>query len=161
MAKTTTKTTVENDIVDIDLSTLRKKRFRIDGDNDRILELNTSDVGIISRLTEGEKKLNELMTKVYSASSSDDENSELDIDKMGTTIDEVDKEMREVIDMVFDSNVSEVCAPFGNMYDFINGGFRYETIINTLLQLYETNISKETAKMRKRIQQHTDKYTKK
>ena len=32
---------------DIDLSAIRKKRFRIDGDNNRFIELNTSDMNIL------------------------------------------------------------------------------------------------------------------
>ena len=51
---------VDDNVVDLDLSVIRKKRFRVDGDNNRILELNTSDVGIVSRLNEVYPKLQKL-----------------------------------------------------------------------------------------------------
>ena len=48
------------DIVDLDLSAIRKKRFRVDGDDSKILELNTSDLNILPRLKESYPKLQEL-----------------------------------------------------------------------------------------------------
>ena len=54
---------VQSGVVDIELGSLRKQRFRINGDNNRILELNTSDMGIITRLSELYPKLQELADK--------------------------------------------------------------------------------------------------
>ena len=50
-------TTANDNIVDIDLSVTERKRFRIDGDNNRILYLNTSDMGMVTRLEEAENQL--------------------------------------------------------------------------------------------------------
>ena len=49
--------TVPADVIDIDLSPTKKKSFRIDGDNSRIIYLNTSDVNIAIRLEELYPKL--------------------------------------------------------------------------------------------------------
>ena len=73
----------------------------------------------------------------------------------------VDTDMRNLIDYLFDSNVSEVCAPFGSMYDPIDGIQRYEHIINALIPLYDETISTETKKVQARVKKHTSKYTKK
>lgn len=166
---------LNENIVDVDLSVLRKKRFRIDGDNNRILELNVSDVGIVARLSDSYPKLDELTTKAQSIGTekpkkakaeteleiNEDEIEREEFQAMGNTLTEIDAEMRKIIDYIFDSNVSEVCAPFGNMYDPIEGQFRYEIIINTIANLYENNISKEATKIHQRIEKHTNKYTKK
>ena len=43
----------EPDVVDVDLGFVEKKRFRIAGDYNRMLELNVSDLNIFARLKEG------------------------------------------------------------------------------------------------------------
>lgn len=157
-----------NEFVDINLSGAQKKRFRIDGDNNRILELNTSDLNLIIRLREAYPKLVELSTEAFSKWPEQfdvDDNTDFMTDPNITTATEIlketDLEMRKLIDYVFDANASEVCAPYGSMYDPVNGKLRYEHIIDCLSGLYENDISAEMKKISKRVQKHTDKYTKK
>lgn len=148
---------VNNNIVDIDLSITRKKRFRIDGDDNRIIELNTSDMTILNRLDEADKQLRELADKATFGLSEtgDDDNADAVKELLAT-----DKQMRAIIDYLFDAPVSDVCAPDGSMYDPFNGKYRFEHIMEILFALYEKNISEEIKKMRKNVQKHTDKYTK-
>lgn len=164
----TTETTekeefVQNDIVDIQLGSLRKQRFRINGDNTKILELNTSDLGIITRLSELYPKLQELADKAVQIGQDDtlsetEEEFKTQVDKMGSQLKEIDLGMRDYIDKLFDSNVSEVCAPYGTMYDVVNGQFRYDEIIDKLTNLYETNIEKETKALKTRLAKKVEKY---
>lgn len=153
--------------VDINLSETQRVRFRIDGDNDRILELNISDMGIVTRLRDGYPKLDKLTQKIASLDNIEEIDEDADepttmkvVNKMGTAIEEIDKEMRDIMDGIFDANVSEVCAPDGTMYDLFNGKYRYEIILERLLPLYNENMDKEYKAISKRIQKHTDKYTK-
>lgn len=141
-------------IIDIDLSVTRKKRFRIDGDDDRVIELNTSDMNILLRLDEVEARLNNLADSV-TFSPDDTEHVEENVKKLLAT----DTEMRELMDYLFDSPISAVCAPSGSMYDPFNGKYRFEHIIETLFALYEDNIEAEYKKMSKNVQKHTAKYT--
>lgn len=159
----------QDDVVDIDLSTTRKKKFRIDGDNDRVLELNVSDMSIFSRVKEMYpkliKKAGEASIKMSEDDTefTDDENV-LESEALASTVDtlaEIDKDMREGLDYIFNSNVSELCAPDGSMYDPFNGKFRFEHILETLSALYENNLNAEIKKMTKRVNKHTSKYTKK
>ena len=160
--------TTTNNIVDISLDVIRKKRFRIDGDDSRILELNTSDLNILARLKEAYPKLTDLAERAFKNLPDVDSQAE-DYDFMTDaatanvidTLKNADKEMRELVDYIFDSNVSELCAPSGSMYDPINGKFRFEHIIDTIAVLYETTVSDEITKVSKRVKKHTDKYTKK
>lgn len=160
-------TNVTNKIQDINLSETRKQIFRVDGDDSRVLELNTSDLNLLVRLREAYPKLIALSDdafKRWPQVAETDENLDFMTDPAITAtiqiLQDVDKKMRELVDYIFDSNVSEVCAPNGSMYDPINGKLRYEYIIECLTSLYETNISSEMKKISKRVQKHTDKYTK-
>lgn len=146
--------------VDIDLGVTRKKRLRIDGDNSRIVELDLSDMGILSRLTDAYPKLEKLQAKAMKISEDVTEGGEeYDEVKLGKDLKSIDKDMRNILDTIFDSNVSEVCAPSGTMFDPFQGGFRYEYIINALVKAYDDNISSEVEKINKPgIEKHTKKY---
>ncbi len=154
MAKKLTST--NNDVIDISLSSIRKKRFRIDGDDSRILELDTSDLSILSRIREAYPKLQELNDKAVSDWAHRDNE---DYDATVDILTNIDSEMRKLIDYIFDTNASELCAPTGTMYDPIGGQFRFEHIITTLSALYETNINSEVKQLSERVQKYTNKYT--
>lgn len=155
-------TVIPNDIIDVDLSVIKKKKFRINGDNSKILELNTSDMGIVTRLDESYQKLIDLQNSVASLADDvkDEDNDREALSSTANKLNKIDGEMRELLDYIFQSNVSEICGSEGSMYDPINGTFRYEHIISTLIKLYENNLSKEFNKMKQNISKHTAKYTK-
>ena len=159
-------TNTVNDIIDLDLQVIRKKRFRFNKDDSRILELNTSDMNIITRISEVYPKLNALQDKAsklmegLNPNETDDPNALMqDVTTMANRLKEVDTEMRKLLDYMFDSNVSEITAPDGSMYDPFNGSFRFEYIITLLMKQYEDNLQSEFGKMEKQLKKHTDKYT--
>lgn len=157
------ETKVNDTIVDIDLSPIRKKKFRIDGDDNRILELNVSDLGIFSRFQEAYPKLDELATKaVFELPDSSTVPEGEDVQQVyNKKLKQIDEEMRESLDYIFDSNVSEMCAPFGSMFDPIGGKLRFEYILDVMSNLYENNFNAEVKQMSQRMKKHTAKYTKK
>ncbi len=136
----------------IDLSAIAKKRFTINDDENKVLELNTSDMNIVSRYEEGYKKLTETIEKISNSKG------KLTTAETIGYLEQMDKDMRETMDYIFDSNVSEMCCPFGNMFDPINGKFRFEYIIESLSVLYDNELREETDKITKRIKSHTQKY---
>lgn len=138
-------------VVDITLDIPEKTAFRVNGQNDKLLKLNISDLGIINRVENGYAKLQEEVSKIAELST-DDEN-------LTEKMNEIDKVMRDQIDYIFDSNVSEICAADGTMYDPKNGVLRFEHILDTLLKLYEKNIQDEYKKIKNRVEKHTAKYT--
>lgn len=155
-----------NDVIDINIDSIKKKRFRINGDDNKILELNVSDVGVITRLSELYPKLQELGDKAKDIGLEDDVPTDEDdvdafkarLDKIGAQFKDIDAGMREYIDKLFDANVSEICAPFGNMYDIVNGQFRYDNIIDVITKLYGQNIESETQALKSRLAKRTEKY---
>lgn len=146
---------------DIDLSATRKKRFRIDGDNNRYLELNTSDMSIVTRLDNLYPKLEKLSQEASIKQLDKQEaDSEKALSKISQALIKIDFQMRQILDEIFDSNVSEMCAPSGSMFDPFNGEFRFEHIIDVLTKLYENNLNTEFKKMAAKVKKRTAKYTK-
>ena len=151
--------------LDLDLSATRKKRIRINGDNNAILELNTSDMNIASRAEKVYQELIELAEKVPEISvdvevENGEDISEESLKKVGDMLTDLDKQMRIKLDELFDAPVSEICAPHGSMYDPFDGKYRFEHIIEGLAKLYENNFTAEVEKIKKNINKHTAKYTK-
>ena len=143
---------------DIDLSATRKKRIRIDGDDNRIIELNTADMDIIQRLNNLTSHMSELGTKFANTKFDDDLNENESTAEFEKALDELDAEMRGLIDELFQSKVADICAPDGTMWDMFNGYFRYEIIIEQLINLYGENIQNESKRVMERLHKYTDKY---
>jgi hypothetical protein len=155
-----------NDIIDIDLSVTQKKKFRFNRDDSRMIELNVSDMNILARMSEVYPKLNDLQekaSKLMDGISFDAENDDDTLTQEMRTVAErlrsVDKEMRDLIDFMFDADVSSKAAPDGSMYDPFQGSPRYEYIITILMKQYETNLQAEYEQMQKQVNKHTAKYT--
>ena len=153
------------DIQDIDLSAIKKKRFRINGDSSKILELNTSDLSISSRLSAAYERLTKYMDEVGKLLAELPGESEELTDEQENLVEkqlqDIDAKMRKEMDYIFDAPVSAVCADSGSMYDPFEGQFRFEHIIEALARLYETNLDREFSKMKRRVADRTSKYTKK
>ena len=154
----------DEEIVDLNLSAIKKKKFRINGDSNKILELNTSDLTITSRLSKAYERLTKYMDEVGKILSNlpdgEDEMAEVE-DTVNEQLKAIDDKMRKEIDFIFDAPVSSVCADSGSMYDPFEGMFRFEHIIDALSKLYESNLNSEFSKMKKRVSAKTSKYTKK
>lgn len=152
----------KDNLIDINIGGIEKKRFRINGDDNKILELNTSDLNIASRFSEAYPALIECEKQVTELRESANE----DTDELGSIsmfsekLKGIDTKMKKLMDFIFDSNVSEICAGNGSMYDPLDGYMRYEVIIDRLSDLYTDNLGKEMKKVQNRMKTHTAKYTK-
>lgn len=153
------------DIQDIDLSAIKKKRFRINGDPKKILELNTSDLGISARLSSAYERLTKNMEEVGAVLSdlpdNEDELTEEKESLIQEKLHEIDVKMKKEMDYIFDAPVSDICCDGGSMYDPFGGMFRFEHIIDALTKLYESNLNSEFNKMKRRVSAKTSKYTQK
>lgn len=147
----------------IDLSATRKKRFNVNrGANSHgVLELNTSDMSIITRLEQLYPKLQKLsQDAALKQLDKQDAEDEKALTKISQALTKIDVQMRQIIDEIFDAPVSEVCAPSGSMVDPFNGEFRFEHIISKISALYESNVNAEFKKMAEKMKKRTAKYTK-
>ena len=162
MIDDTIKKNQDQDVTDIDLGFVEKRKFRIGGDYNRILELNVSDLGITKRLSDGYPKLQKYFEQAQEkVVASKDVTDEQTLAEFAKVLMEIDANMREIIDYIFDTNASEVCAPSGTMYDPVGGEFRWQKILDKLSGLYTTGLHEELAKMKNKVENKTRKYTKK
>jgi hypothetical protein len=157
---------VNNDIIDLDLSVTKKKKLRFDKDDNRIVEVNTSDMNLMQRVNIAYPKLKELQekaSKLTEGLSAEENKTEADalaeMSIMAERLTAVDAEMRELLDYMFDAPVSAAAAPSGSMYDPFNGNFRYEHIVAIMMNQYEANLQSEFKQMEKQLKKHTEKYT--
>ena len=146
-------------IVDINLNVTQKQQIRIDGDDNRIIELDTGDLTILNRLREVYPRLNELGMKGFEINDADDDTLIDTVDNMLSALKEIDGEMRSIINYIFNANIADTCLPTGAMYNMRNGEFAFERILDVLFGLYSENIQAEFGKMSDRMKQHTNKYT--
>lgn len=146
---------MDNNITNLSLG-FRKKRFTIDGDENRVLEIDTTDMGTIGRFEKCAPQIDELSKNYATLGETFAEGADAYLTKLG----ELDQQMRNVIDEIFGTNVCEVCVPSGTVFDPVNGQFKYELVIGALIQLYENEMSAELKKVSDRVKKHTEKYAK-
>lgn len=156
---------VEKNFTDIDLSLTEKKPFRFGNDDNRVVYLNTADMNLIKRAEELLPKIGEIATKFgEDVAEAQESKGKIDEDTIVNTykdkLTELDLEMRNLIDELFNAPVSAAAAPDGSMFDIFNGTFRYEIIIDVVGQQFLDNIQSEIKKMESKLKQHTKKYTK-
>ena len=153
------------DTKDISLST--KKSFRIDGDNNRVIWLDVSDMNLVVRIDEVYADMQSLavdaQTRMANAkvTVSEEDDGKSPLTDISGILKDIDAKMREKINYIFASDVADACEPTGNMYDMVNGEYRFEHIIEVLSTLYANNLTAEVKKMQERIKKHTSKYTSK
>ena len=151
------------DIKDISLST--KRVFRIDGDNNRVISLDVSDMNILVRMDEVypdiQKLALEAQDKLAKSKIEKDEDDNSPLTDISRILKEIDQAMREKLNYIFASEIADACEPTGNMYDMTNGEFRFEHIMDVLSSLYVNNINAEVKKMQERVKKHTAKYANK
>ena len=149
--------TTQEKIMDLNLDAIKKTKVRINGENDKVLELNLSDLGITQRL---QVVYDELQDLAHSAEAIqlDDTDSE-SIKAASAKLMELDEQMRDKVDWLFDAPVSAICAANGTMFDPMAGGkFRFEYIIEKLSDLYAGTFKKEFAAMERNVSKRTAKY---
>ena len=141
----------------IQLNISDKQRYTINGNKDKFIELNPGDVGIIARLGNFIADT-EILIKEYEGLFTEDSDN-VDVKEFSKQFTDIDNKLRDLINKLFDYDVCSVCAGGGSMLDLQDGEYRYVTIVETLLTMYENTISSETDKLTKKMRKHTDKYT--
>lgn len=145
----------DKNILNLDLSETARTKIWVNGDCNKVLELNLTDMGVLSRLQDSYAKLDDLTAEVKNLTSADITDEEIT-----STFKKIDQQMRDIVDGIFDYPVCDVCCDGGSMYDPVGGQLRFEYIIDRLSKLYETSLNEEFKRMQAKMKTHTDKYTK-
>ena len=152
--KNTEELNNDKDIIDVKLDFVEKKRFRFEGDYNRMLELNVSDLNVFARLKNGYPKLQTLFQEARQKIEEIPDNGEGQLDALADTLTYIDQEMRSLIDEIFDADVSRVVAPSGNMFDPVGGQYRFEKVLDIVTKLYTNGLNAEFNKVKNRISKH-------
>lgn len=130
---------------------LSKQPYTIDGDENKVIYLDPSDMGILSRIKQFAVDAERIFGNM----------KDLTEDELLDKINEVDSELRTVINTLFDYDVCSVCVPTGTLLDAIGGQFKFQIIVDGLSKIYAENITKEMQAVTKKMSEHTQKYTNK
>lgn len=154
-----------DDIIDVEFKEIKKQRYRFNGDNNKILEINTRDLGISYRLKPAYEKLNALMEEVSKVFDNVPDEGEENLspdkeDEIVTALKKLNDSMCEQLDYLFNADITRIFGDDGSMYDPIGGVFRYEHIIEKLAGFYETDLDKEFFNLKQRVEGRAEKYTK-
>ena len=157
------KTDIPDNVINLDLREAARTKIWVNGDCQKIIELNLTDMGIISRFSDTYPKLLSLQEEVKMAIDDGKPEDLDDIDDLNTFASQfkiIDKKMRDYVDYIFDGKVSDVCCDGGSMYDLVAGGWwRFEYIIDKLGNLYKMKFGDEMKKNDQRMKMHTERYT--
>lgn len=138
------------DVVDVEITPVKvKQRFRIDRDNNKIIELDVTDISVVTRLESKIPELSGLADELDAATE----------DNLSEFVAAMETKVRGIIDYIFDSNVADVICGNASIMAIIDGKFRFEYILETLLGLYGNNISKEADKVKAAHNKYVDKYS--
>ena len=150
----------QEEVVDVSVSMSQRRPFRINGDPNKIIRLDVSDMGVGMRLRTAYQKLMSMMEKIADLGSSLDGLTDEEQQNTFNLLEDFNQQMKEQVDYIFNSPVAEICCDGGTMWDPYGGMFRFEHIIDALCGLYENNLSYEFMKMRSRVNEKVNDYRK-
>lgn len=116
------------------------KRLAINGDENRIIIVNPTDVGIVVRYREKLPEIKKL--------SADTENQE-------EIPDILDKKIREFVDYIIGSPVSEIAFGKTNCLSMASGHTIFENFLTAYMDYMKPEIKAEYELSKKRVEQYT------
>ena len=142
----------------INLAVDTVKSFTINGDENRVVEFDTSDYGIIERFSECLDRMDAAAAH-YESIKKDDS-----LTDMAEKMKKADEEMYDIIDYIFDSKLARIAlngkSPFAPAKG--KGMYKFEEILIQFLSQCEKDLQKGFEKINKaHVNKHTGKYTKK
>lgn len=157
----------------INLGVSTKKKFTVDGDRDRVIELDVHDIALVNRLSDSFKLMDDLKAEWEKLESidpqdaldkeTDDDSTLAEVTDFTEQFSVIENKMRDIIDFIFDSpGLCQTVLANSSIFSPVNGKYKFEQIIDVLTGLYEDNIDKEVKKLNKRtVEEKTSKYIRK
>lgn len=113
------------------------KRLAINGDENRVIVVNPTDVGIVSRYREK-------LPDIEAISENSAENPEI-----------IDKKIREFIDYIIGSQVSEIVFGKTNCLSMSGGQTIFENFLTAYMEYMKPEIKAEYELSKKRVEKYT------
>lgn len=125
------------------------KKYTINGDENCVVSINTTDYAILDRIKKSLKNIEKLSTEYKNkAVNNDDEANELFVS--------ADKEIREQINYIFNSDVCT--SAFGNTNCLSlcdDGSTLFENFVNCVIPIIRRDITEAQKKQSKHIEKYT------
>ncbi len=116
------------------------KRLAINGDENRVIVVNPTDVGIVARYREKLPEIEKL--------SPDTENPD-------EITDVLDKKVREFVDYIIGSPVSEIVFGKTNCLSMAGGQTIFENFLTAYMEYMQPEIKAEYERSKKRVKKYT------
>lgn len=131
------------------------KEFTINGDENRVIRFNPSDVAMLKRLNEAKDKILEAMN-VKKDIELDEEGKPIEsLENASKIVGHIDDTIKEQINYIFNYEVADVV--FGNQSPManINGLPLYVRFMDSIKPVIEKAMKEENEKSRKRVEKYT------
>lgn len=135
------------------------KEYAINGDENRVLKVNVTDVNFLPRLYDSFLKAQELVKNIgtYEPKDASIEALREGIDKISG----IDKAIRSGFDEVFYPGAAETVFGQMNVLSFVgNGDTIYESFMNAFISKMEKEIKTNSEESEKKISKYRDAYNK-
>lgn len=125
------------------------KEFTINNDENRVLRINTSDLQISVRLKQCEKELNQISKEFQKFDET------MTVEDSIEAIDKYDKKVKQRLDYIFNTNVSEVVFGGMNCLSICGGKPVFQNFLDEVMPEISQNIEEEVKKSQQNIKKYT------
>lgn len=129
------------------------KEFNINGDPNRTIRFNPTDIAIIERAQKVKKEIGKELEKLDTLDIKDDE-------AMAEAVEEVNRIIKEKINYIFGNDVSEIVFGLQSPLASANGTTLAERFIAAALPIIQREIDDENKKSKARVSKYTERYHK-
>ena len=129
------------------------KEFNINGDPGRVIRFNPTDISIIERAQKVKKEIGEEVKRLDKLEINDDE-------AVAKAVEEVNKIIKEKINYIFGSDVSETVFGVQSPLASANGITLAERFIAAAIPVIQKEIEDEDKKSKARMSKYTERYHK-
>lgn len=129
------------------------KTFEINNDPNRVIKFNPSDLNLINRLAEAEKKIKELVeeAKEFKTTSKDTM-------ALFNKLNETEKECREQFNYIFGEEYDHIVFGQQSIFSVSKGKTIMENFVDALLEEVSPILKEEQAKFDKNVSKYKEQY---
>lgn len=125
------------------------QEFKINGDENKILRINTADLQILNRAKKAETELKEIANECININQNMSNDESIDL------LDKYDKKVKKTIDYIFNTNASQVVFGEMNCLSICDGQPVFKNFLDEILPVITTDIESETKKSQANINKYT------
>lgn len=131
------------------------KRYTINGDSNKVIVINPSDFGIVERINDAYKMIDESSKLTEDVELKADGSPVLELEKAAEVVKGFRETINKAINYIFDSDVASIA--FGNQspLSLVGGIPLYQRFMNSVIPVIKKEIESEMNASQKRISKYT------